>query len=65
MMLTSLMVLKFESTVKSITFDDVIILKENMKCQYLGNETKYEAELWYMEVIHNADFDYYVEIGNN
>ena len=28
-----------------------------MKCQYLGNERKYEAEIWYLEVICYTDFD--------
>ena len=52
---------------KSIEFDDVIILKtmKTWKCQYVGNRIKYTGEIWHMEVIHNADFDYYIEIGNN
>ena len=33
-----------------------------MKCQYLGNEIKYEAESWYLVVIYDADFDYCIEI---
>ena len=36
-----------------------------MKRQYLGNEIKYEDEIWYLEVIHDADFDYCVGIRIN
>ena len=36
-----------------------------MKCQYLGNEIKYEAEICYLEMIHDADFDYCIEIRIN
>ena len=48
MMLISVMVLKFESTVKIDQFwwrhhfED----NENMKYQYLDNEIKYEADAW-------------------
>ena len=40
-----------------------------MKCQYLGNEIKYEAEICkleeQLEVIYDADFDYCIEICIN
>ena len=36
-----------------------------MKCQYLGNEIKYEAEIWKVEAIYDADFDYCIELCIN
>ena len=33
-----------------------------MKCQYLGNGIKYEAEVWQVDVIYDADFGYCIEI---
>ena len=35
---------------------------ENIKLPYLGNELKNETEIWYSEVIYNADFGYATEI---
>ena len=67
MMLISVVVLKFKSNIKINRYGDVIILKtmKTWKCQHLSNRIKYIVEIWYVEVIHNADFDYYTEIGNN
>ena len=31
-------------------------------CLYLGNELKYETEIWYLEVICDVDLDYATEI---
>ena len=61
MMMISVMVLKFESTVK---IDQISWLHsfENIKCQYYGNEIKYEAEIWYQDEIFDADIDYCIEI---
>ena len=36
-----------------------------MKCQYLGNEIKYEVQIWYPEVIYDADIDYCTQIRMN
>ena len=46
-MLISIMLQKFESTVKidHIWWRHHFENNENMKCQYLGNEIKYEAEI--------------------
>ena len=43
-----------------VELDDVTILKTMKKwnCQYLGNEMKYEAEIFHVEVAYNADFGY-------
>ena len=45
-------------------FDDIVIVKtnENIKCWYLGNEMKYEAEMWCLEVIYDDDFDCDIKI---
>ena len=34
-------------------------------CLYLGNEKKYEAEIFYVEVTFDTGFDYGIEIGIN
>ena len=59
-MMTSSMLLKFESTES----DEVIILKtlKMGNCQYLGNKMKYEAAICYVEVAYDVDFDYATEI---
>ena len=46
--LISIMVLNLNHLSKQIKFDDAIIFEdnENMKCQYLGDEIKYETEIW-------------------
>ena len=31
---------------------------KTQNCLYLGKEMKYEAEIWYLVVICDADFDY-------
>ena len=36
-----------------------------MKCQYLGNEIKYDAEVCYVEVAYDAYFTYGIEIRIN
>ena len=36
-----------------------------MKCQYLENKIPYKAEIWYLEVAHDADFDCCIEICIN
>ena len=55
---------KFESTDKFNRINDVIILKtmKTRNCQYLGNTITYEVEIWYVEVIYDADLDYGIEI---
>ena len=57
------MVLKFESTVKIDQNDDVVKFEdnENMTCQYFGSEIKYEAEIWSLKLILDADFYYCVD----
>ena len=31
--------------------------KKIWNCQYLGNEIKYGAEIWYVKLTYDADFD--------
>ena len=38
---------------------------ENMNCQYLGNEIKYDSKICYVGVIYDADYDYCIEICIN
>ena len=60
MMRISILMLKFESIVKinSILKSHQFGDNESMNCQYLADGTKYVAQIWYLEVIRNADFDY-------
>ena len=64
-MLISIMALKFESTVKI----DRIRLRHHFEDNkdiklpiYLGNETKYETEIWYVGLAYDPDFDDGIEI---
>ena len=52
---------------KLIEFDDDIILKtmKTWNCLYLSNDMKYETEIWYSEVIYDADSVYTNEIRIN
>ena len=52
---------------KLIEFDDVIIwkTKKTWNCLYLGSELKSKTEIWYLEVIYDADFDYATEIRSD
>ena len=64
-MLISVIILKLETTDKLIEFDDVLLkTMKTRNCHFLGNRIKYIAEIWYVEAIRNADFYYYIEIGN-
>ena len=49
MMLISIMLLKFESTVTLDRIQCRHHFEDNEKwnCQYRGNELKYETEIWY------------------
>ena len=64
-MLILVMLLKFESTDK---INGIWCRYHNCKdnedinCWYLSNEMKYEAEIWYLEVIYDYNFDYDMKI---
>ena len=34
-------------------------------CQYLGNKVTFEVEIWYGDIINDADFDHGIEIRIN
>ena len=66
-MLISIVVLKFESIVKinSTLKSHQFVDNESMNCKYLADGIKYVAQIWYLEVIRNTDFDYWIEIESN
>ena len=78
MMRILIIVLKFESTynLNRIRWRHHLEDDENVKlpislqdskinCQYLCKTVRYEAEIWYAEVIYDTDFDYGIQISVN
>ena len=63
-MLIPIMLLKFESTdkINGTWWRHHCEDNENINFWYLGNEMKYEAEIWCSEVIYDDDFDYDIKI---
>ena len=63
MILISIMVF-LRQLAKSTKFNYFTILKTKHtgSCQYLGNTTIYEAEIWYAEVVYNGDTNYGIKI---
>ena len=63
-MLILITLLKFQSTdkINGIWWRHHCEDNESINCWYLGNEMKYEPEIWYLEVISDDDFDYDITI---
>ena len=63
-MLIPIMLLKFKSPdkINGIWWQHHFKDNENTNCWYLRNEMKYKAEIWYLAVIYDNDFNYEIKI---